>query len=121
MIVLLPDLMDRADIWMVQGGSSAGFAAETFQCLWVLRQFVWQEFQGDEAAKVGVLGLVHHAHTAATELLDDAVVRDGLPNHGGRRTQAAMLGVLRRRSQRGATKTAIRAEIQLGCDVEFGV
>ncbi len=81
MTVLLPDLMDRADIWMVEGGSSAGFAAETFQCLWVLRQFVWQEFQGDEPTKRDVLGLVHHAHTAATEFLDDAVVRDGLADH----------------------------------------
>ncbi len=31
--------------------------------------------------ELGVLGLVHHAHATATELLDDAVVRDGLANH----------------------------------------
>ena len=31
--------------------------------------------------EAGVLGLVHHAHAAA-QLLDDAVVRDGLANHG---------------------------------------
>jgi hypothetical protein len=30
--------------------------------------------------KPGVLGLIHNAHTAATYLLDDAVVRDGLAN-----------------------------------------
>src|ERR1700730_10650244 len=28
-----------------------------------------------------VLGLVHHTHPATTELLDDAVVRDGLADH----------------------------------------
>jgi hypothetical protein len=29
-----------------------------------------------------VFGLVHHTHTTAAELLDDAVMRDGLANHG---------------------------------------
>ena len=28
-----------------------------------------------------VFGLVHHAHAAAAELLDNAIVRDGLANH----------------------------------------
>jgi hypothetical protein len=28
------------------------------------------------------LGFVHHTHTTTAQLLDDAVVRDGLPNHG---------------------------------------
>jgi hypothetical protein len=28
-----------------------------------------------------VLGLVNHTHPAATQLLQDAVVRDGLANH----------------------------------------
>jgi hypothetical protein len=35
-----------------------------------------------------VFGLVDHAHAATTKLLDDAVVRDGLADHGIR----AMLG-----------------------------
>jgi hypothetical protein len=45
------------------------------------RNIVGQELQGDEAMQLYVLGLVHHTHTTATELLDDAIVRDGLPNH----------------------------------------
>src|SRR5438128_6957372 len=47
-----------------------------------------------------VLSLVHHTHPPAPELLDDAVMRDGLPDHSSEGTQGAMLGVLRRRSQR---------------------
>jgi hypothetical protein len=31
--------------------------------------------------QASVLGLVNHAHAAATELLDDAVVRDGHADH----------------------------------------
>jgi hypothetical protein len=33
--------------------------------------------------KVGVLGLVDHTHSAASEILNDAVVQDGLADHGG--------------------------------------
>src|ERR1700690_2747929 len=73
--------MDRTDIWMVQGGSSAGFAAETFQCLWVLRYIVRQELQRDKPAKRDILGLIDYTHPAAAELLDDTVVRDGLADH----------------------------------------
>ena len=39
---------------------------------------IGQELQGDEAVKPGVLGLVDHTHAPAAELLDNAVVRDGL-------------------------------------------
>ena len=34
-----------------------------------------------------VLGLVNHTHPAAAELLDDAVMRDGLTDHGNAGTQ----------------------------------
>jgi hypothetical protein len=47
----------------------------------VSRQFVGEKFEGDEAAKFGVLSFIDHTHAAATELLDDAVVRDGLVDH----------------------------------------
>ena len=40
-----------------------------------------QEFERDEATKLGVLGLVDDAHAPAAELLDDAVMRDGLADH----------------------------------------
>jgi hypothetical protein len=43
----------------------------------------WQELQGDESTKLRILGLVYHSHAPAPELLDDAVVRNGLANHRG--------------------------------------
>jgi hypothetical protein len=49
-----------------------------------------------------VLSLIDHAHSAAAELLDDAVMGNRLVGHGWRTNSGAMLGVLRRRSQRGA-------------------
>jgi hypothetical protein len=38
--------------------------------------------RGDEAIKAGVLGLIHDTHPAAAEFLNDAIVRDGLADHG---------------------------------------
>ena len=55
-----------------------GFALEARQRLRVLGDIIGQELQGDEAIELGVFGLVDHTHAAAAELLDDAVVRDGL-------------------------------------------
>src|SRR5712691_13529715 len=49
-----------------------------------------QELQGDKAAQFDILSLVNHTHPATAELLDDAVVRDGLPDHG---CWSIMLGV----------------------------
>jgi hypothetical protein len=37
-----------------------------------------KEFESHKAAKIGILGLIHHTHPAAAELLNDAVMRYGL-------------------------------------------
>ena len=73
---------------MIQRGSGLGFALETAERLRITRNFVGQEFECDEAMEPLVFGLVDHSHPAATELFNDAVVRDGLANHG----MGAMLG-----------------------------
>jgi hypothetical protein len=57
--------------------------SETFERLWVARKIGGQEFQGDEAAQFGVLGLVNHTHPAAAQLFDDAVVENGAAVNGG--------------------------------------
>jgi hypothetical protein len=70
-----------ADIGVVQGGRCFSLAPETLQSLAVLSYVFGQELESDEAVQARVFGLVHDTHPAATELLDDAVVRDGLANH----------------------------------------
>ncbi len=80
--VLLVYFVDRADVGMVQCRSGLGFALKTGQSLGVLRYFVGQEFQGYEAMELDVLGLVHNTHSTTAQLLDDAIVRDGLADHG---------------------------------------
>jgi hypothetical protein len=73
--------MNRADIGMIQGRRCARLAAEALQRLRVSREIVGREFQSDEAAQLGVLGLIDQTHAAATKLLDDAVMRDDLADH----------------------------------------
>ncbi len=81
-VAMLADFVDGADVGMIQGGSGAGFAAKTFERLRIAGEIVGQKFQRNEAAEFSVFGFVNHAHAAATEFFDDAVVRDGLVEHG---------------------------------------
>ena len=68
---------------MVQSGCSLRFALEAGQRLRILGHFIGQELEGDEAVQPSVLGLVDDTHAAAAQLLDDAVVGDGLADHQG--------------------------------------
>jgi len=79
--IVLADLVDGADIGMIERGRGARFAAKAFEGLLVSRQLVWQEFKGNEAAQFRILGFIDNAHAAATKLLDDPVMRNDLPNH----------------------------------------
>ena len=79
--VVVRDLVDGADVGMVQGGGGPGFAPKAFQRLRIFRHFIGQELEGNEAPEHRVLGLVHHAHAAATQLLLDTVMGDDLADH----------------------------------------
>src|ERR1022692_1689175 len=83
MTLVLANVMNGADIRMIQGGSSLRFTLETGQRLRIFGYFIGQEFQGNEAAQASIFGFVNHAHSAAPELLDDAIVRDGLADQWG--------------------------------------
>ena len=62
---------------------------------------VREEFQRHVAAQAGVFGFVDDIHAAAAQLLDDAVVRNGLPDERiGLRHNAVILGCALRLSQR---------------------
>ena len=80
-VLVFADVVDRADVGMVQGRCGLGFAAEAFEGLGISGDFVGQELEGDEAMKASVLGFVDHAHAAAAEFFEDAVVGDGLADH----------------------------------------
>src|SRR4029077_7747851 len=79
--VLVTDVVDGADIRMVECRCSSRFTAESLERLPVLRHILRKEFQCDEAVKASVLGLVYDSHASAAELFDDAVMRDNLTSH----------------------------------------
>jgi hypothetical protein len=66
---------------MVQCRSCLRFPLKSGQRLGIFGYFVRQEFQRDKTAQRDILGLIDHTHPAATQSLDDAVVRDGLADH----------------------------------------
>ena len=67
------------------------FPLETCKCLRVLRDMSGRNFSATLRCS-RVLGLVHYAHPAPTEFVEDAVMRDGLSDERvGVRHSAAML------------------------------
>ena len=64
LIAVLADLVNGADVGMVEGRGGARLAAEAFQRLRVLRHVIGQELQSHEAAKFSVFGLVDDTHPA---------------------------------------------------------
>ena len=91
--VVLADVVDGADIRMIEGGGGLGLAQETGPRLGVLRDTIGQQLQSHKAVQTRVLGFVNDAHAATAEPLDDAVVRDGLVQQGSlRKTESVWLG-----------------------------
>ena len=80
--MLIVNFVD-ADVRMIQCRSRLGFALKAAECRWVFGYVVGQELKGDEATEFYVLSFVDHTHPPAAQLLDDAVVRDGLADHWG--------------------------------------
>lgn len=74
----LSNLVDGADIGMVQCGGRSRFAAKPLRCLRVVDELIRKEFEGDGAAELEILGFIDLTHTSAANLFQDAIVRDGL-------------------------------------------
>src|SRR5208283_4764363 len=81
MTVLLANVVDGADVGVVQCGGRLRFALKSSEGLRVSGHILGEKFQGDKPVKARVLGLVDNAHAAAAKFLDDPVVRNGLPDH----------------------------------------
>src|ERR1700744_5033989 len=89
--VLFADVVDRANVWVIEGGSSLGFAAETLDCDGVVRGTGREKFKSDGGLEGGVFGFVDDTHAAAPELLEDAIVRNCLAEHWPSRPVADIL------------------------------
>ena len=81
--VVFADVVDGADVGMVQRGGGTRFTLESFERLRIVGEIVGKKFESDEAAEARVFGFVDDAHSATAEFFDDAVVRNCLADEGG--------------------------------------
>src|SRR5437868_11786028 len=82
--LVLPEIEHYADVWMVESGCGPRLSVESLQCQRILGKILGQKLQCHTTAEVQVFRLVHHAHSAAADLSQNAVMGDGLPVQLGR-------------------------------------
>src|SRR5262245_37720734 len=75
------DIVDGADVGMIERRSRPSLTPKPFQNLLILRQVRWQEFEGDSSPELDVFGLVDHAHATRSKLLKDTVMRNSRTDH----------------------------------------
>lgn len=78
---LLTDVIDSADVGVIQSRGSLCFTTEAQQSLRIFCNVIRQELEGDETMESRVLSLVHHPHPTTAKFLNDSVVRDSLTDH----------------------------------------
>jgi hypothetical protein len=83
MAVVVLDIVDGADVRVVQAGRRPRFAFEAVQRLAVADHVVRDELQGHMPAEAKVFSLINNAHASATDFPDDAIVGDRLADHEG--------------------------------------
>jgi hypothetical protein len=66
---------------MVDSGSGFGLMLEALDCRSVAGHLFGKKLQCNFALELQIFGTVNHAHAAAAELLDNAMVRNDLIQH----------------------------------------
>ncbi len=77
----LVDVMDDADVGVLERGGGLGFVNKPLFGLRIVREFRGEEFEGNEAVELEVPGFVDNAHTASAQVLENLVVRDCCADH----------------------------------------
>src|ERR1700687_3794556 len=80
--ILFADVMNGANIGVIQRGCGLGFTWKAGESLCISVNILRQKLESDHTMETGVLGPVHHTHPTSTELFKDAVMRNGLADHG---------------------------------------
>ena len=82
---MLANLVDSADIRVIQRRRGAGFPLKAIERLLIFQRIWREKLQGDETTEGCVLGLVNNTHAAAAKFLPNAVVANGAADHLGKR------------------------------------
>src|SRR4029453_8744068 len=70
----LINLMDRNDVWMIEGGRSLGFLYKAAHAFRMRRDFSRKKFQGHFAIKFDVFRKIDFTHTTCADLSENAVM-----------------------------------------------
>jgi hypothetical protein len=69
----MPDVIERADVRMIQRGNGMGLAVKAFAELRVAGHVRRQDFDRDRAIETGIPRFVDFAHPAGAERRDDFI------------------------------------------------
>ena len=72
--IALADLVDGADVGVVEDGGRLGLVDEALAGLGVVGELQGQELEGHGAAELEVVGLIDDSHAASADLAEDAVL-----------------------------------------------
>ena len=78
---VLSDIVNRADVRMIEGRGGAGLALEPFDSCGFLDSSSERNFNATVTPQPRVFGQVDNAHATLAQLIQDAIVRDGLADH----------------------------------------
>src|SRR5690348_15032032 len=80
--LVFSDIVNGANIRMIQSGSRARFALKSFERGRIGRRVLEEKLERHISVEPRVFGFVDHAHAAAPELFYDAIVRNCAANDG---------------------------------------
>ena len=80
-ILGLIDLVNGADVGMIQSRSCPGLVNEPRLGLGIAGQAGGQEFQGDKTLQPHILSLIDDAHAALADLLENFIMGNDLTDH----------------------------------------
>src|SRR4029077_2995075 len=75
---IFADIVNRADVGMIQGRGGLRLAFESRQCLPIASQIIRKKLEGHESVEPCIFGFIDDTHPAAAELFQNAIVRNGL-------------------------------------------
>ena len=79
--LVLADVVDRADVRVIQCGGRARLELEPIHGVGIVREFVMDELQRNGTAEANVFGSVDDAHAAFAQSTDDSIVRNRPSKH----------------------------------------
>src|ERR1700732_1752832 len=69
----MTNVVEGADVRMIQAGNCFGFALETLAQFSTISKMRWQNFDGDNSVQTGIASLVNFAHSARANTREDFV------------------------------------------------